>query len=68
MTRFFFCLSLGLSLMVSLDLVSPLKLYFNGPLIIQKHQYWRLLTCLFYRGELSAHTAFDFYIFLRYSG
>ena len=54
--------------MVSLDIVSPLKLYFNGPLIFQKHQYWRLLTCLFYKGDLSAHTIFDFFMFMRYSG
>ena len=47
--------------------MSPLKLYFNWHLTWTKHQYWRLLTCIFYKGELSAHTLFDFFLFYRYS-
>lgn len=66
LTRLMLCISVGLSLSVSLELVSPLKLYFNWPLIC-KGQYWRLVSSLFYKGELSAHTVFDFFIFYRYS-
>ena len=66
-TRTSLLLSVALSVAVSLELVSPLKLYFNWSLIYQKHQYWRLLTSIFYRGELSPHTIFDYYICLRYS-
>jgi hypothetical protein len=67
LTRIMLLLSVGLSLAVSLELVSPLKLYFNWHLISSKMQYWRLFTSLFYKGELSAHTVFDFFIFYRYS-
>ena len=67
LTRMMLCISIGLSLAVSLELVSPLKLYFNWPLISNKRQYWRLVSSLFYKGELSAHTIFDFFIFYRYS-
>lgn len=67
LTRLMLCISVGLSLSVSLELVSPLKLYFNWPLIWNKRQYWRLVSSLFYKGELSAHTVFDFFIFYRYS-
>ena len=66
-TRTTLLISVALSCAVSLDLVSPLKLYFNWSLICNKKQYWRLLTSIFYRGELSPHTIFDYYICLRYS-
>ena len=36
LTRMMLLISVGLSLAVSLELVSPLKLYFNGPLIWNK--------------------------------
>ena len=67
LTRMMLCISIGLSLAVSLELVSPLKLYFNWQLITGKHQYWRLISSLFYKGELTAHSVFDFFIFYRYS-
>ena len=52
---------------MSLEVVSPLKLYFNWKLISRDHEYWRIFTSLFYKGELSPHTVFDFYICFRYS-
>ncbi len=68
MTRLLLLCSIGISALVSLDLVSPLKLYFNWPLIWTKHEYWRLITCLVFRGSLSsAHTFFDFFMFYRHS-
>ena len=59
--------SATLALLVSLDLVTPYKLYFNWPLIRDKGQYWRMLTCLLYHGELSPQTIFDFTVFYYYS-
>ena len=66
-TRSIFLLSFILSMAVTLEIVSPLKLYFNWKLISRDHEYWRLLTSLFYKGELSPHMVFDFYICFRYS-
>ena len=65
-TRTIFLVTFGLSLGVSLEIFSPLKLYFNWKLIWEYHEYWRLLTCLLFKGELSPHTIFDFYICFRY--
>ena len=66
-TRAIFFFSFGLSLAVTLDLVTPLKLYFNWKLITKNKEYWRLVTSLFYTGSLSPHTIFNFYLCFRYS-
>ena len=52
---------------VNLEVISPLKLYFNWKLIYRDSEYWRVLTSLFYKGELSPHMVFDFYVCFRYS-
>lgn len=65
-TRTIFLMTVGLSLGVTLEVFTQLKLYFNWKLIWQKNEYWRLLTCLFFKGGLSPHTIFDFYICFRY--
>jgi hypothetical protein len=68
LTRLLLLCSIGISALVSLDLVSPLKLYFNWPLIWSKREYWRLVTSLLFRGSLtSVHTFFDFFMFYRHS-
>lgn len=66
-TRTILLISVLLSLLVSLDICTPYKLYFNYQLIKTKGQYWRTFTSLFYYGELSAHTIFDFLLFYYYS-
>ena len=66
-TRALFLISFCLSVAVTLELVSPLRLYFNWRLISEQHQYWRLLTSLFYIGSLSPHTLLTVYIDIRYS-
>ena len=62
-TRLVLLVNVSLSLMVSLDLCTPYKLYFNYSLIKNKGQYWRIFTSLFYYGELSPHTIFNFMMF-----
>lgn len=62
-TRTILLLNITLSLLVSLDLCTPYKLYFNYYLIKNKGQVWRAVTSLFYVGELSPHTIFDFVLF-----
>ena len=66
-TRSILLISVLLSALVSLDLCTPYKLYFNYHLIKNKGQVWRIFTCLFYYGELSAHTIFDFMVFYWYA-
>ena len=67
LTRYLLAFSVTLTFAVYLDFTNPLRLYFNWPLIC-KGQLWRLVTCIFYKGELSTHAIFDFCIFMRYSG
>ena len=62
-TRTILLINVFLSMLVSLDLCTPYKLYFNYSLIKNKQQLWRIVTSLFYYGELSAHTIFDFMLF-----
>ena len=66
-TRTILIISVILSLLVTLELCTPYKLYFNIYLIKNKFQYWRIFTCLFYYGELSARTVFDFMLFYWYA-
>ena len=66
-TRTLLLISLTLSLMVSLELCTPYKLYFNYQLIINKGQYWRAFTSLFYYGEFTPTTIWDCLIFYWYS-
>ena len=42
----------------ALDLLSPFSLYFSLPMIVQRHQYWRLVTNFFFFGaELQLWTS-----------
>ena len=66
-TRTCLLISLGLSALVSLELCTPYKLYFNWQLILNKGQYWRAISCLFFYGDLSAHTIFDIMLFYWYA-
>ena len=66
-TRTLFLISAALSIAVTLEVVSPLRLYFNWRLITEKGEYWRLFTSLFFIGALSPHTCLTVYIDLRYS-
>ena len=68
LTRLLLLCSIGISALVSLDLLTPFKLYFNWPLIWHKREYWRLITSLLFRGSFtSVHTYFDFMMFYRHS-
>ena len=66
-TRLYLLISIGLSLGVLFELITPLKLYFNWSLIWNKYQYWRLVTPLFYLGEFSTYLLIDLYIIKSYS-
>jgi Derlin-2/3 len=49
-----------------LDLVSPLTLYYNYELIINKHQYWRIVTSFLFFGTFSLDFLFHMYFVVRY--
>ncbi len=44
------------------NILSPLDLYFNADLIFKKCQFWRILTNIFYFGDLSL--SFIFHLLL----
>lgn len=49
-----------------LDFVSPLTLYYNYDLILNKGQYWRLLTSFLFFGSFSLDFLFHMYFVVRY--
>jgi Derlin-2/3 len=50
----------------ALDLLSPFSLYFSLPMIVQRHQYWRLLTNFFFFGA-NFSLDFLFHMFFLYT-
>jgi hypothetical protein len=51
----------------ALDLLSPFSLYFSLPMIVQRHQYWRLLTNFFFFGaNFSLDFLFHMFFLVRY--
>lgn len=49
-----------------LDMVSPLTLYYNYDLILNKGQYWRLVTSFLFFGSFSIDFLFHMYFVVRY--
>ena len=60
-------LSLLISLLLHLQVIDPYQLYFNKDLILHKHEYWRLFTCLFYHGPLGLDSIMSIFFFVRYT-
>ena len=51
----------------ALDLLSPFSLYFSLPMIVQRHQYWRLVTNFFFFGQnFSLDFLFHMFFLVRY--
>ena len=66
-TRTVLLISFSLTVLVSLDICTPFKLYFNYNLIKNKYQFWRIFTSCFYCGEFAVDTIFSFFLLFRYS-
>lgn len=49
-----------------LDVVSPLTLYYNYDLILNKGQYWRIITSFLFFGSFSIDFLFHMYFVVRY--
>jgi len=54
------------TLACQLEIVSPLHLYFNGDLIVNKQQVWRLVTNFLYFGDFSLDFFFHMFFLVRY--
>lgn len=65
-TRSYVGLAVLTTAAVALDLVTPLKLYLNWSLILQKGHVWRAATNFFYFGHLSLDFLFHMFFLYRY--
>jgi Derlin-2/3 len=58
--------AVGITTACYLDLVSPLTLYYNYDLILNKGQYWRIITSFLFFGSFSLDFLFHMYFVVRY--
>lgn len=65
-SRIYFTLSVGTTLACFMDLVSPLTLYYNYELILNKGQYWRIISSFMFFGSFSLDFLFHIYFVIRY--
>jgi Derlin-2/3 len=65
-SRCYFTAAVGVTTACFLDLISPLTLYYNYDLVIQKGQYWRLLSSFLFFGTFSLDFLFHMYFVVRY--
>ncbi len=65
-SRFYLTCAVGVTSACFLDIVSPLTLYYNYDLIVEKGQYWRLATSFLFFGSFSLDFLFHMYFVVRY--
>ncbi|ORX52598.1 DER1-domain-containing protein [Piromyces finnis] len=66
-TRVYLTLVALTSFACTLDIIKPIQLYFNWNLILQNHEYWRLITSFLYFGNFSIDFIFHMFFISRYS-
>lgn len=67
-TRTYLTISLLLTLLTTLDLLSPFTLYYNLTLILPPtNQHWRVITSFCYFGTANLDFAFHMYFLVRYA-
>eukprot|EP01069_Polyplicarium_translucidae_P011872 Polyplicarium_translucidae@DN4515_c0_g1_i1.p1 len=64
-TKGILCLSTGMMLLTSLDLITPLNLYLNYRLVMAG-EVWRLLTCFLFLGEFGLQFFWNIYMLTYY--
>mmetsp|Transcript_1264 Transcript_1264/g.1413 ORF Transcript_1264/g.1413 Transcript_1264/m.1413 type:complete len:162 (-) Transcript_1264:38-523(-) len=57
----------GVTVLVQLEILNPMLLSLNWPLIINKLQVWRLLSSVFFFGTFSFQFLFQLYFFSSFS-
>jgi len=65
-SRLYLTAAVGVTAACFLDVVSPLTLYYNYDLIVEKGQYWRLVTSFLFFGSFSLDFLFHMYFVVRY--
>eukprot|EP01029_Cantina_marsupialis_P030357 TRINITY_DN81960_c0_g1_i1.p1 TRINITY_DN81960_c0_g1~~TRINITY_DN81960_c0_g1_i1.p1 ORF type:complete len:304 (-),score=80.40 TRINITY_DN81960_c0_g1_i1:624-1490(-) len=66
-TRIYFTISMLLSLLVTLDMLSPFSLYLNKHLVLEG-EVWRLITNFMFFGEVRLDLVFHMFFLVRYMG
>eukprot|EP00605_Chrysophyceae_sp_TOSAG23-4_P001334 GSChrysophyteH1.ASY1.ANO1.1451.1 assembled CDS len=65
-SRLYLSCAVGVTSACFLDILSPLTLYYNYDLIVEKGQYWRLVTSFLFFGSFSLDFLFHMYFVVRY--
>lgn len=65
-SRLYLTSAVGITTACFLDFVSPLTLYYNYELILNKGQYWRIITSFLFFGSFSIDFLFHMYFVVRY--
>ncbi|KAJ1416550.1 Der1-like family-domain-containing protein [Ochromonadaceae sp. CCMP2298] len=65
-SRLYLTAAVGITTACFLDFVSPLTLYYNYDLILNKGQYWRVITSFLFFGTFSIDFLFHMYFVVRY--
>lgn len=65
-TRIVIGASTVIALLCTLDMISPLSLYLNWDLIYNQRQWWRLISCFFFLGELNLQFCWNIFIYIQY--
>lgn len=65
-SRLYLTSAIGITTACFLDFVSPLTLYYNYELILNKGQYWRIITSFLFFGSFSIDFLFHMYFVVRY--
>lgn len=66
-SRCYLTIAMAVTTACFLDIISPFTLYYNYELIVQKHQYWRLLSSFFFFGTFSIDFLFHMFFVIRYT-
>eukprot|EP01006_Ploeotia_vitrea_P010862 TRINITY_DN2862_c0_g1_i1.p1 TRINITY_DN2862_c0_g1~~TRINITY_DN2862_c0_g1_i1.p1 ORF type:complete len:218 (+),score=5.38 TRINITY_DN2862_c0_g1_i1:63-716(+) len=66
-TKIYVTLAVLTSLAVTFEFVTAFTLYLNWRLILQKWQWWRLITCFLYFDRISVHLFFNLHFLYAYS-
>eukprot|EP01006_Ploeotia_vitrea_P025216 TRINITY_DN58066_c0_g1_i1.p1 TRINITY_DN58066_c0_g1~~TRINITY_DN58066_c0_g1_i1.p1 ORF type:complete len:235 (+),score=92.24 TRINITY_DN58066_c0_g1_i1:48-752(+) len=66
-TKTYFCLAFGSTLLCTFGVISPMHLYLDFELVWKKFEIWRLFTCFIFFGKFSLPFLFSMLILTRYS-
>ena len=65
-SRMYLTAAIGATTACFMDLISPLTLYYNYDLIVQKQQFWRIFSSFVFLGSFSLDFLFHLYFVVRY--